>query len=112
MMNASAMSKAIRDKKKKLEDEAGAVKLSGIPEDAQDIDSLKRREATNDLDENVPTDHEEDPSLSSERAEEMKPDPAVKEVSDDPHQINQPEDGEKEQRQAKIRKSYAKAMNK
>lgn len=112
MMSASEMSKAIRAKKKKMEDESGAVKLSGIPEDAQDIDRLKRIEATDDMNENKPMDRDEDPALSEERAQEMKPDPAMSEVSPDPKQINQPEDGEKEQRQAKIRKSYAKAMNK
>lgn len=108
-MNATEMSKKIRMKKKMMEEnESGAVKLSGIPEDAQDIDHLKRIEATNDLDENNPAERNEDPSLSEERAMEMKPDPAVLEEAPNPHQINQPEDGERENRKANMRKSMMK----
>lgn len=63
MMSASAMSAQIRAKKKKMEeDESGAVKLSGIPEDATDIDIIKQHEATDDLNENTPKDPSETPS--------------------------------------------------
>lgn len=54
MLSASAMSAKIRAKKKAMEDESGAVKLSGIPEDATDIEILKQHEATDELNENHP----------------------------------------------------------
>lgn len=113
MMTASQMSAQIRAKKKKMEeDESGAVKLSGIPEDATDIDRTKQIELTDSLNENHPKDHNEDPSLSEERAQEMKSDPMMSEVSPDPKQINQPEDGEREMRKANMRKAMSKASRK
>lgn len=112
-MNATQMSAKIRAKKKKMqEDESGAVKLSGIPEDAQEIDHTKRIEATDDLNENVPKERDEDPSLSEERSMETKTDPMMSETSPDPKQINQPEDGARESRKAKMRKAMAKASAK
>ncbi len=78
------MSKAIREKKKKMEEEAGAVKLSGIPEDATDIAIIKNKEYGERLSENKPKDHDEEPSLDAaiasdgsnrESAEMSAPDP-------------------------------------
>lgn len=98
MMTAAQMSARIKAKKKKMEDESGAVKLSGIPEDATDIDAIKQEEPGEELSENTPEDHDESPSLEELRAEETKPDPEMSEVSPDPHQINQPADGSTEAR--------------
>ena len=110
MMTASQMSAAIRAKKKAMEEEkSGAVKLSGIPEDATDIDILKQHEATDAMNENMPKDHDEEPELGAERAAEMHQD-MPKLVAPDPKQINQPEDGEREMRNAKIRKMMARMM--
>lgn len=110
MMTASQMSAKIRAKKKAMED--GAVKLSGIPEDATDIDAIKQKEPGEELSENTPMNREESPSLSELESQETAPDPAMSEVSPDPHQINQPEDGEREARKAKMRSAMAKAMKK
>lgn len=62
-MSASAMSAQIRAKKKKMEeDESGAVKLSGIPEDANDILINENHIEGEKLSENVPMEHSEEPS--------------------------------------------------
>ncbi len=67
MMSASAMSAMIRAKKKKMEEEeSGAVKLSGIPEDATDIMILKNKEAGEALSENMPKEHSDGEALSPE----------------------------------------------
>ncbi len=61
MMTASAMSAMIRAKKKKMEeDHSDAVKLSGIPMDATDIDIIKNQEEGEKLSENIPMDSSED----------------------------------------------------
>ncbi len=104
MMSASAMSAAIRAKKKKMEEqESGAVKLSGIPEDATDIEAIKMHEAGEALSDNSASGRDEDPSLASQMAATKSAQPHNEE-SPDPKQINQPEDGEREKRNAKIRK--------
>ena len=107
-MSASSISAAIRAKKKKMEEEhSDAVKLSGIPEDATDIMTLKQHEATDGLNENHPMDRDEDPSLGAEHSDEVAAEPHD-EMSPDPKQINQPEDGEREERHAKLRKMMSK----
>lgn len=74
-MSASQMSAAIRAKKKKMEeDESGAVKLSGIPEDATDEMVIKNKEEGEKLSTNKPVDSHPDNSGS---AEEKAPDPEV-----------------------------------
>ena len=76
MMSASAIAAAIKAKKKKMEeDESGAVKLSGIPEDAQDILVNKNHEEGERLSENNPPEHDEDPGLSAEVSAEESPQP-------------------------------------
>lgn len=71
MMSAAAMSAIIRLKKKKMEEEhSDAVKLSGIPEDAQDIMVIKNKEPGEMLSENEPKEHDEMPTLASEMADE------------------------------------------
>lgn len=75
MMSAAAMSAMIRAKKKTMEeDESGAVKLSGIPEDATDILVNKNKEYGEMLSENVPMEHSngEDLTPSAEEEEEKK----------------------------------------
>lgn len=116
MMTATEMSAKIRAKKKKMEDEAGAVKLSGIPEDATDIMRMKQIQETDDLNENHPKDFDEDPSVNAERAEEMAAEPHESE-SPDPHEVNEMAEGgeveEDEDRKAmkmRMRSSYSKAM--
>jgi hypothetical protein len=98
MMSASALSAQIRAKKKKMEmDESGAVKLSGIPEDATDAEVIKG--------------HEEGEKLSMNNRDapaEMPAQGMVKEMWDDPKQVNQPADGMREDRKAKVRKMLAK----
>ncbi len=64
MMSASAMSAMIRAKKKKMEEESGAVKLSGIPEDAIDVLNIKNKEEGEMLSENHPMEHGDGESLS------------------------------------------------
>ena len=55
MLSASEISAMIRAKKKKMEEEhSDAVKLSGIPEDATDIDINKLHEPGEMLNENMP----------------------------------------------------------
>lgn len=67
MMSASAMSAAIRAKKKKMEeDESGAVKLSGIPEDATDILVIKNKEPGEALSENMPMEDGDGAAMSPE----------------------------------------------
>lgn len=108
MMSASAISAQIRAKKKKMEEEhSGAVKLSGIPEDATDIDTIKQHEATDAMNMNMPKDRDEDPSLASLDAEAKASGGMVGEP-EDPKQVNQPEDGPVESRKAKIRKMLTK----
>lgn len=85
MMSASAIAAAIKAKKKKMEDEEGAVKLSGIPDDAQDAMTNKNHEEGEKLSENSPADHVEQPVLAAEEAQEKsheateaeEPNPAV-----------------------------------
>lgn len=73
MMSAKAISARIRAKKMRMEEDSGAVKLSGIPEDATDIEVNKGHEEGERLSENVPTEHDQDPSLETEtRQEEMR----------------------------------------
>ncbi len=104
VMSASAISAAIRAKKKKMEEEeSGAVRLSGIPEDATDIEVIKGHEPGERLSENVPIDRDEHPSLGELEAQATAEQPHD-EKAEDPHQINQPEDGEVENRKANIRK--------
>lgn len=103
-MSASAISAMIRAKKKKMmEDHSDAVKLSGIPEDATDIAIEKNKEPGEMLNENHPIEHEEEPLLSAEHAQEEAAEPHD-EMAPNPKQINQPEDGAVEDRKAKIRK--------
>ena len=104
MMSATEISKQIRLRKKKMmEDHSDAVKLSGIPEDATDALVIKGHETTDSLNMNEPKERDEDPTLDELRAQVIKPDPAMSEVSADPKQINQPEDGVREKRLAKLR---------
>jgi hypothetical protein len=105
MMSASAISAAIRAKKKKMEEEAGAVKLSGIPQDATDAEVVKGHEAGEMLSENKPMERDESPSLESEMADEKKAQPYS--YPEDPKQVNQPADGPVEDRKAKVRKMLA-----
>lgn len=74
MMSASAMSAMIRAKKKKMEEDSGAVKLSGHHMDATDILVIKNKEAGEALSQNKPKEHSDGESLSpeSEMDEEMK----------------------------------------
>ena len=104
MMSAKAISAAIKAKKKKMEDtESGAVKLSGIPEDAQDIMVNKNHEEGERLSENNPSDRVEDPPLDTEVSQEEaaepheaeEPNPAVNGEGGEP-------DEEKMKRQAKM----------
>lgn len=98
MMSASAISAQIRAKKKKMEeDESGAVKLSGIPEDATDIDVIKQMEPGEALSENIPTEPSEAPAEGT-----------VSETWEDPKQVNQPADGPVERRKANVRKMLTK----
>lgn len=88
MLTASEISAMIRSKKKKLEGEDEAVKLSGIPEDATDIAINKNHEYGEMLSENFPKDRDEEPTPMHEEAqekimdphEEMAPDPMEDEV--------------------------------
>lgn len=85
MMSAASMSAQIRAKKKKLEEESDAVKLSGIPEDATDALITKHKEPGEEMSENMPKEHEEDPTLaalmakakSAQPHDEMAPDPKL-----------------------------------
>lgn len=105
MPSASSLSAQIRAKKKKMkEDHSDAVKLSGIPEDATDIEVIKGKEAGERLSENEPKERDESPTLeegissdSSNASEPMTEAP-------DPKQVNQPEDGKRENRKAKLKK--------
>lgn len=112
MMNATQMSAAIRAKKKKMEAEKEAVKLSGIPEDATEIDINKQHEATDRMDENEPKDHDEEPSLDEQHAATVEAQPH-EEKAPDPHEVNEPGeiDEEKEMKKARIRASFLKAMS-
>lgn len=99
MMSASSMSAMIRAKKKKMmEDESGAIKLSGIPEDAIDEMIIKNKEEGERLSTNTPKDHDEDPMLAHEVAEDSK---------DDMHEMMEPNpelmDEEKAKKNAKIK---------
>ena len=105
MMSASEMSRRIRMKKKAMAD--GAVKLSGIPEDATDHDIIKQHEIAEPNDENMAHDRDEEPSVEELHAETVEHDPNLRLEAPDPKQINQPEDGEREMRHAKIRKILA-----
>lgn len=103
MMSASQISAQIRAKKKKMEEEhSDAVKLSGIPEDATDIAVIKNHEAGEMLSENSPKERDEDPTLEEQMSATRAPQPH-EEAPEDPHQVNQPEDGEREKRMAKMR---------
>jgi len=95
MMSAAAMSAAIRAKKKKMEmDESGAVKLSGIPEDAIDAKVIEDHIPGEALSENTPT---EGSTMLPEDVHEQE----------DPKQVNQPADGPVERRKANARKMLA-----
>lgn len=98
MMTASQISAQIRAKKKEMEkDHSDAVKLSGIPMDATDMEVIKNHEEGERLSENHPKDHSDEPELSSDVSadgaddahEEMAPDPKL--------------DDEKMKRMAKIK---------
>ena len=105
MMSASALSAQIRAKKKKMMDEhSDAVKLSGIPEDATDIDTIRQMEPGEELSENTPAERDEQPTLSTLDAEQRAPQPHD-ESWEDPKQVNQPADGPVERRKARLRKS-------
>lgn len=102
-MSAGAMSAMIRAKKKKMaEDHSDAVKLSGIPEDATDIMTIKGHEATDAMNMHDPMDRNEDPELSTLRSEEMAAQPHNEE-SPDPHVINMDMDEEKSKKRERIR---------
>lgn len=102
MMSSSQMLASIRAKKKKMmEDHSDAVKLSGIPEDATDIELLKMKEMTDPMDENHPKDRDDEPSLSAEHSKEMAPEPH-EEMSPDPHVMG--EDGMDDEKQKKFMK--------
>lgn len=108
MMSASAISAQIRAKKKMMKEQhSDAVKLSGIPEDATDIDVIKQQEPGEMMSENKPMDRDEDPTLASLEAQETAAQPHM-DKWEDPKQINQPEDGAVENRKAKIRMMLAK----
>jgi hypothetical protein len=64
MMSASAMSAAIRAKKKKMMEE---------PQDLQDAEVMKKDEATDALDKNHPKDISEEPSMAPKAAQAMDP---------------------------------------
>lgn len=106
MMSSASISAMIRAKKKKMQmEESGAVKLSGIPEDATDIMAIKNKEEGERLSENVPLEHDENPMLAmvakedgeSEAHEEMEP------SSSDPYG----EDGMKLKRKERLKKSMS-----
>lgn len=104
MMSASALSAQIRAKKKKMEAEhSDAVKLSGIPQDATDIEVTKGMEAGERLSENTPKERDEDPGLAAQIASDSSNGEAPMTEAPDPKQINQPADGERENRKAKIK---------
>ncbi len=69
-MSAAAMSKMIRDKKKKMEDESGAVKLSGIPMDATDEYVNKMKEEGELLSENIPEDHDDGQDMTAKEGQD------------------------------------------
>ena len=93
MPSASAISAMIRAKKKRMEEEhSDAVKLSGIPEDATDILTVKQHEMTDAMNENHTPSRDEDPLLPAEREQEMEGD-AHGGMILDPDQVNTPEDG-------------------
>ena len=101
MMSAKAISAAIKAKKKKMEDtESGAVKLSGIPEDATDEMVNENHIEGERLSENDPKDRDEEPASVAEQSspqphEESEPNPAVNGEGGEP-------DEEKMKRQAKM----------
>lgn len=83
MMSASSMSAMIRAKKKKMmETESGTVKLSGIPEDATDIMTIKNHEAGEMLSENTPKESDEEPTLETQMAATKAPQPHESESPD------------------------------
>ena len=110
MMRASQISARIRAKKKAMSDEA--VKLSGIPEDATDIDYIKRQEAGERLSTNEPPDRNEDPSLDSEIAQETAAEPHrdTTEMARDGSTMASggEEDDAKMKRRARLRQTMAK----
>lgn len=76
MMSAKAISAKIRAKKKFMQDnESGAVKLSGIPEDAIDILTNKGHEEGERLSQNAAPNRDEEPELDTEVAEEERAQP-------------------------------------
>ena len=102
-MSASALSAAIRAKKKKMEmEESGAVKLSGIPEDATDIDILKQHEIAEPNDDNMPKERDESPSVAELNAKTTAPQPHD-EMAPDPEL-----DDEKKTRFSKIKSMLSK----
>lgn len=93
MSSASAISAAIRAKKKKMEEESGAVKLSGIPEDATDILVNKNKEYGEALSENEPAESDQEPSID----ELMRADAegaSLDEVAPDPKECGECASGE------------------
>lgn len=101
MMTSAQMVALIRAKKKKMEDEhSGAVKLSGIPEDAADMLVLKNKEEGERLSENHPKDHDEEPSLDS-GIQDDEHDMAHEMSAPDPHEVD--EDKTHEERMKKMR---------
>lgn len=64
MISASAMSAAIRAKKKKQMEE---------PQDLQEADIMKKDEATDALDQNHSKDSSEEPAMAPKVSEEMDP---------------------------------------
>jgi len=103
-MSASKLMAEYRAKKKKMKEEhSDAVKLSGIPEDATDMEVIKGMEPGERLSENEPPVRDEEPSLEQLEKEQTAAQPHLDEAPD-PKQINQPEDGPVENRKAKLRK--------
>ena len=83
------------EKKKMEEEHSDAVKLSGIPEDATDIDINKLHEPGEMLNENMPMERDEEPTL-----EELH----SKTVAPQPHEESAPDPELDEMTKMKIRK--------
>lgn len=62
MMSAASMSAMIRAKKKKMEEDKDFVDLSGQSEDATDIQVMDQKAQAEELSENMPKEHSDEPS--------------------------------------------------
>jgi hypothetical protein len=77
MKSASQLSQLIRAKKKKMQEDPDVIDSAGSPSmDAQDIDHAKRLEATDELNENIPVEH--DQANEQSPADEMDDEKSMK----------------------------------